>query len=64
MKVNIRKLRSALGTRSSRRRGTKTKCIPGKSTQKPGPDPKFRYARSATKRPRVRIMESIESIED
>lgn len=52
---NRRAIRASLGTRTARRHGTKTRCIPGLSTQKPGPDPKFSKPRYQALRSRFKV---------
>ncbi len=53
--VTRRELRRTLGTRMNRRRGTKSKVIPGPAKQLRGAAPKYRNFRRQKERPRTML---------
>ena len=58
--INRRKVRASLGSRSNRKRGTKSKAIPGSQGGK-GKMQQYRYATSAKHaRPRVALERKIQ----
>ncbi|MBI2669936.1 MAG: hypothetical protein HYX20_02245 [Candidatus Yanofskybacteria bacterium] len=62
MNINRRKIRKALGSRTERRKGTKTKVIPGTNSQNKGPSPCFRFPRRQKPRVSVRVEAAIRQL--